>query len=149
MPAGEYDIFSEQGTTFNLSLTYKDSNNNAIDLASYTGHMQVRRSINDKQAIMYLTGTAGGMNMTGGGPTGEFTVGSTAAAGILGTGGIQLNTSSTGGIGHTGGIYISVDFASMKNVPAGNHVYDIELVSGSTVDRILKGRFEVDAEVTK
>ena len=146
MPAGEYDIFSEQGTTFNLSLTYKDSDNAVIDLESYTGRMQVRRSVNDNQAIVYLTGHTADMNMTGGGSTGEFTVGTDGVAGV---GGIQLNTSSTGGTGHTGGIYISIDSASMINAPTGNHVYDIELVAGTTVDRILKGRFEVDAEVTR
>ena len=116
MAAGEYDIFAEQGTTYTLSLTYKDSTDSAIDLDSYSGRMQVRRSINDTQA---------------------------------GTGGIMLNTSSAGAYNSTGGIYISIDSTTMANVPAGNHVYDLELVAGSTVDRILKGRFEVNAEVTR
>ena len=146
MPAGEYDIFSEQGTTFTLSLTYKDATNTAIDLEEFQGRMQVRRSINDNQAIVYLTGHTADMNLTGGGSTGEFTVGS---GGVEGVGGIQLNTSSTGGTGHTGGIYIRIDSTTMENAPTGNHVYDIEMIAGTTVDRILKGRFEVDAEVTK
>ena len=151
MAAGEYDIFAEQGASFTLSLNYQDSNNASIDLESYTGRMQVRRSVSDNQALLFLTGATGSHtstgSLTGGGSTGEFTTGS--SQGQVGTGGIQLNTSSTGGTGHTGGIYISIDSASMANVPSGLHVYDIELVAGTTVDRILKGRFEVNAEVTR
>ena len=147
MPAGEYDIFTEQGTTFTLGLTYKDSNNTVIDLDGYTGSMQVRRSVNDNQALLFLQGNTFSMSMTGGGITQEFTTGTTQ--GIAGTGGIQVNTGVTGWTGSTGGIYISIDSATMAYLPPGKHKYDIELVSGTTVDRILKGTFEVDAEVTK
>lgn len=154
MPAGEYDIYSEQGTTFTLALTYQDSSNNAIDLAGYTGSMQVRRSVSDTQAVLFLIGPTGSHvapgirgSLTGGGSTGEFTTGTTQ--GQTGTGGIMLNASSTGGTGHTGGIYISIDSATMANVPSGNHVYDIELHAGTSVDRILQGKFEVSAEVTR
>tara|TARA_Y100000296_G_C5070180_1_gene204498 strand:+ start:65 stop:511 length:447 start_codon:yes stop_codon:yes gene_type:complete len=148
MPAGEYDISTEQGTTFTLSLTYKDSSDSAIDLESYTGRMQVRRSVNDNQVLLNLSGATASASLTGGGSTGEFSS-TGATSGVTGTGGIQLNTSSTGGTGTTGGVYINIDAVSMANVPSGIHVYDIELVAGTTVDRILKGRFEVSAEITK
>jgi hypothetical protein len=151
MPAGEYDILSEQGTTFNLALTYQDSSNAALDLASYTGRLQVRRSISDTQALLFLVGVTGSSvntgSLTGGGLSGEFTTGTTQ--GQTGTGGIQLNTSSTGGTGHTGGIYIIIDAVTMANVPSGNHVYDLEIQAGTTVDRLLQGKFEVSAEVTR
>ena len=158
MPAGEYDITSEQGTTFTLSLTYKDSNDAEIDLAGYTGEMQVRRSISDTQAVLFLSGPSGSHaapgirgSLTGGGSTGEFTTGSTADAtkGQTGTGGIMLNTSSTGGTGTTGGIYMQIDAETMSNVPSGNHVYDIEIKQGASITRILQGKFEVIAEVTR
>ena len=151
MPAGDYDISSEQGTTFNLSLTYQDSASSAIDLESYTGRMQVRRSVKDTKALLFLTGTTGSSvntgSLTGGGSTGDFTTGSTA--GQTGTGGIQLNTSSTGGTGHTGGIYISVDSSTMSNVPVGKFFYDLELVTGTTVSKVIKGRFTNDGEITR
>ena len=154
MAAREYDIYAEQGASFTLSLNYQDSTNTAIDLAGYTGSLQVRRSVSDNQALLFLSGPTGSSvapgirgSLTGGGSTGEFTTGTTQ--GQTGTGGIMLNTSSTGGTGHTGGIYISIDSATMSNVPSGNHVYDLEVVSGTTVDRILRGRFEVNAEVTR
>ena len=154
MAAGEYDILAEQGTTFKLSLTYKDSSDAVIDLEGQTGNMQVRRSVSDNQALLFLSGPTGSHvapgirgSLTGGGSTGEFTTGTTQ--GQTGTGGVMLNTSSTGGTGTTGGIYIQIDSSTMANVPAGNHVYDLELVSGSSVTRILQGRFEVTAEVTR
>tara|TARA_R100000315_G_C5210314_1_gene124790 strand:+ start:104 stop:568 length:465 start_codon:yes stop_codon:yes gene_type:complete len=154
MAAGEYDISAEQGSTVNLSMTYKDSADAVIDLASYTARMQVRRSMSDNQVLLDLSGTTGSHSgvgvrgsLTGGGSTGEFTVGVTYAQ--TGTGGIRLNTSSTGGTGHTGGIIITIDAVSMANCPSGNHVYDLELVTGATVDRILQGKFEVVSEVTR
>ncbi len=154
MPAGEYDISAEQGTTFTLSLNYQNSSNISIDLEGYTGSMQVRRSVSDNQALLFLSGPTGSSvapgirgSLTGGGSSGEFTTGTTQ--GQTGTGGIMLNTSSTGAVGHTGGIYISIDSATMTNLPSGNHVYDIELISGATVTRILQGKFEVTAEVTR
>ena len=148
MPAGEYDILTEQGTSYSLGLSYKDSTNNNIDLSSYTARMQVRRSVSDTQALLFLTGNTYSGSLTGGGFTAEFsTTGDTS--GVQGVGGIQLNTSSTGGTGTTGGIYVSIDSATMTNVPAGKHRYDIEIVAGTTVTKLLKGTFEVDAEVTK
>ena len=147
MPAGEYDISAEQGASFTLALTYKDNNNAVIDLTEYNARMQVRRSVTDNQALLFLSGATSSGSLTGGGSTGEFTTGSTA--GQTGTGGIRVNTTSAGAAGFTGGIYISIDYATMANVPSGNHVYDIEVAAGTTVDRILQGRFEVSAEVTK
>ena len=132
MPAGEYDIFSEQGTSFTLGLTYKDSANAVIDLESYTGRMQVRRSVTDDMVLLNLYGLTASASLTGGGSNtgGEFSS-TGATTGQTGTGGIQLNTSSAGATGTTGGIYISMDAETMKNMPSGNHVYDIELVSNS------------------
>ena len=145
MPAGEYDIFAEQGATYTLGLTYKDANSSPVDLASYTARMQVRRSVNDDQMLLSLSGATASRSLTGGGSTGEF--GSTG--GISAVGGIQVNTSSAGATGTTGGVYITIDATSMTNIPAGKHRYDIELVVGSTVTKLLKGVFEVSAEITK
>ena len=150
MASGRYDISAEQGVTFKLHLRYSDSNSENIDLDNYVGRMQVRRSPQDSDMLLFVTtgGTgdvpAGG-GVTGGGSTGEFSSG----AGVTGSGGITLNASSTGGVGHTGGILIGVDASSMSNVPSGNHFYDLELVTGDTVVRVMEGRFSVDREITR
>lgn len=48
-----------------------------------------------------------------------------------------------------GVVVVTVSATRMAAVPAGRHLYDIELVSsGSVVTRILEGKFTVRAEVT-
>ena len=153
MPAGVYNINAEQGVTFKLHLLYKDSTNAVIDLANHTARMQVRRSPEDSDLILFVTGSTldydTGLvhsgSLTGGGSTGEFTSG----AGVGGTGYIALNASSLGSTGTTGGILVSMDAASMSYCPKGNHFYDIELISGETVTRLLEGRFSVAREITR
>ena len=150
MAAGQFNILADQGANYVLFFTYEENDGTVIDLKDYTGRMQVRRSPQDSDMVLFVTtgGTgdvpAGG-GVTGGGITGEFTSG----AGISGSGGITLNASATGGLGHTGGILIGVDASSMSNVPSGNHFYDIELVTGDTVVRVIEGRFSVDREITR
>lgn len=49
----------------------------------------------------------------------------------------------------SGNVVVTVSATRMAAVPAGRHVYDIELVSaGGVVTRILEGRFVVSPEVT-
>jgi len=142
MKAGKYDISLDQGSTFVFHITYQDSSGTAIDLSSYTASMQVRRSAVDPDLLLDISSDGG---VTGGGSTGEYSSG----GGSSGVGGITLNGSPIGAAGTTGGIYIQIDADTMKNVPYGKHRYDFELTNSGTVDKILNGRFEVDAEVTK
>ena len=144
MKAGIYDISVDQGSTFVFYLTYQDSAGVAIDVSSKSVRMQVRRSAIDTDLILDISNTGG---VTGGGSTGEYSSG----GGSLGHNysGITLNASSAGATGTTGGIYIKIDSDTMANVPTGNHLYDLELVTGTDVDKILKGRFEVEGEITR
>jgi len=143
MAAGNYDIFVEQGTTFTLFLNYKNTSGSAIDLDGFTGEMQVRRSAESTKLLLQVDG----IGVTGGGSTGEWTPGNTFE-GIGGTGGVSINSGTGPGV-LTGGIYVNVDAATTANLPVGNHAYDLQLVQGATVDRILQGRFVVDREVTR
>ena len=144
MASGRYDITAEQGVTFKLHLRYSDHQDKFVDLdpdLGWIGRMQVRRSGTDSDLLLHITTTG----VTGGGSTGEFTVGS----GVTGSGGITLNASATGGTGHSGGVLIGIDANSMSNVPKGNHFYDLEIVKGDTVTRLIEGRFTVDREITR
>ena len=143
MKSGNYDISVDQGSTFIFHLTYQDSAGTAIDLTSYSAHMQVRRSTIDTGLILDIS-SAGGV--TGGGSTGEYTSGGSASHDYSG---VTLNGTTAGATGTTGGIYIQVDADTMKNVPIGKHVYDLELTTGTDVNKVLKGRFEVEGEVTR
>ena len=147
MKSGNYDISVDQGSTFVFHLTYQDSAGTAIDLTSYSANMQVRRSTIDTGLILDIS-SAGGV--TGGGSTGEYTSGGSAAHNYSG---ITLNGNTLGQVcgcaTGTGGIYIKVDADTMKNVPIGKHLYDLELTKGTDVNKVLRGRFEVEGEVTR
>ena len=120
MPAGQYDITAEQGSTFALNMNYQDADDNPISLTGYTGGMQVRR---------YHSATGTLLNSNTSDVT--FTIESTDAA--VPTGNVQIDISA----------------ATMSTVPAGNHVYDIELHKNGTVTRLIEGRFIVTPEVTR
>jgi len=151
--SGTYDIFTDQGATFTLHLDYQDNNGIGLTLDEYSARMQVRRSAEDPDMLLWITGstadystglpTNGGV--TGGGTTGEFT----GTGGVAGTGYINMDVSVSGATGHTGGILITVDADTMSNVPSGRHMYDLEIYSGESVTKLIKGRFEVEAEVTR
>ena len=143
MKSGNYDISVDQGSTFIFHLTYQDSAGNGVDVSSSSVAMQVRRSTIDSDIILDIS-SAGGV--TGGGTTGEFSSGGGSAAF---SGGITLNGTTAGASGLTGGIYIEIHANTMKDVPTGKHAYDLELTTGTQVDKILKGRFEVEGEVTR
>jgi len=129
--AAKYDISTHQGETFQLHATYKDNSNVVVDLTSYTGRLQVRRSTVATSKLIEADSSGVTVGITGG------------------TGSVAMNNSATGG-SSTGGILITVDAVSMSNVPAGRHFYDLELVSGGgTVSRLLEGRFDCSAEITR
>jgi hypothetical protein len=142
MPAGDYDIYADQGATFKMVMRHRDQNNNPINLNETAARLQVRRSKTSPDVLLAISD----LGVTGGGPDGFWTPG-LSFEGIPGTGGISLNMGETGSL--TGGIYISVDATTMTFMPPGNHFYDLKLIQGATVDRILQGRFVVDAEVTR
>lgn len=66
---------------------------------------------------------------------------------------IYLDLSSTAGDivlgGVNGEIAISADAGTMENIKAGNHVYDIELVTPTQVFKPVRGNFTVRPEVTR
>ena len=151
--AAEYNITHDKGTTFKFYALYKNSSGTAIDLANYTARMQVRRSPDDSDVVLFVTGST--MNngtgvvfngsVTGGGSPGECTLGS----GIRGTGDIKLNAGSTGATGTNGGIYIQFDPVTSANLPTGRSFYDLELITGDEVSRIIEGRFETRSNITR
>ena len=164
MLAGKYDINVSQGSSTNLFIAYQDSAGASVDLNNHSARMQVRRSQVENKLLLYLTGSSGGtydggliIGITGPGSTGFFVDGTTAAGGCggsAGVGGITLSANTSGvtlpaGTGTTGGIYLSIDALTLADVPTGNHFYDLELVTGNDVTRILEGRFNVTGEITR
>lgn len=51
--------------------------------------------------------------------------------------------------GSAGTITLSISASSMTSIPVGIFVYDLELVSGTLVVRLVEGTFSVKPEVTR
>jgi hypothetical protein len=126
MSAGRYSFTIEQGSTLNLELQYKDANGNPINLSDYSGRMQIRPSI--ASTTVYIT------------------LSSSLAAdgtGLNFSGSNGATPPSSGSIG----VYISAASSSLLTFDMG--VYDLEICSGSYVNRILEGQIKLSKEVTR
>lgn len=63
-----------------------------------------------------------------------------------------LNLTNGSGLtlgGSAGTIAVSVSATTTATLPTGNFVYDLEIVQGSTVTKLIRGAFRVRPEVTK
>ena len=121
--ANQYNIVVEQGATFTLTITFKDSSGSAINLTDYAARMEIRESHTASSALTVLTSASGGSGNTQG-----ITLG-----GVAGTIAIVIADSTTNGF----------------TAPATN-VYDLELVStNGAVTRLLEGKATVSPGVTQ
>ena len=126
MAAGKYSFLIEQGATLSFELQYKDSAGTPIDLTGYTARMQIRSSVDSTTTIASLTSTltadGTGLNLSGSSGTKPLSSGSI-------------------------GVYISAASSSLFTFSEG--VYDLELVSGSAVTRLIEGKVKLSKEVTR
>jgi hypothetical protein len=65
MAAGVYDFTIDKGEKFTRTLTWRDENDNAINLTGWTARMQIRRTHYDDPPLVELT-TANGRIALGG-----------------------------------------------------------------------------------
>lgn len=65
MAAGVYDITVEQGATFRLSVTWKDSTDTPINLTGYSARMQIRETYESEETIASFTSTGGSIVLGG------------------------------------------------------------------------------------
>lgn len=121
MAAGRYDITIEQGATFSLACTWKDSTGAAINLTGYTLAGKIRRKASDVNAVA------------------SFTVAVTVAA--SGTFSISMTAANTSLLP------TSPQLTAEKQTL--DLCYDIEATNGSTVYRVLEGLCKISPQVTK
>ena len=129
MSAGRYSFTIEQGTTFQLELIYKDSNQTPINLTGYSGRMQLRPTVDS--TTVYLT-LSSSLNADG--------------TGLNFSGSSGTNPPSSGSIG----IYIASCTSSLLNFT--NTYYDLEIYSGSNCPytvRLIEGQVQLSKEVTR
>lgn len=115
MAAGLYDITIEQGATFQMNLTWKDSTGTPVNLTGYTARMQVRENYEAESTLVSLTSTGGDIVL----------------GGVLGT------------------IAITIAASATQSLQLDEAVYDLELVNGTTVTRLLQGKAVISREVTR
>jgi len=127
MAAGTYNFTIEQGTTVDFELQYTDVNNLPINLTGYSGRMQIKSGFANDKPVTYTSLSSSrypdgtGLNFNGSSGTKPLSSGSI-------------------------GIYISAVSSSAYTFAKAK--YDLELVSGSTVTRILEGVISLSKEVT-
>jgi len=65
MAAGNYDITIEQGATFMLSLVWKDTEGDPIDVSGCVARMQIRKTYNSEPVFSLTTDSDGGIELGG------------------------------------------------------------------------------------
>lgn len=125
MAAARYSFVIEQGATTNIQLTWQDESG-SINLSGYGGRMQIRPSATSETVYLSLSSSlqtdGTGLNMSG--SDGETAV-------------------QSGSIG----IYISAATSSLLNFDTA--YYDLEMVSGNEVTRLLEGQVKLSKNVTR
>ena len=126
MAAGKYSFTIEQGSTLSFELQYKDASRNPIDLSGYSGRMQLRETVDSSTVLIALS----------------------SSRDVDGTG---LNFSGSNGVTPpaSGSIGVYISAASSSALTFNEAVYDLEIVSGSVVTRILEGKVRLSKEVTR
>ena len=126
MAAGKYSFTIEQGATTNFEIQYKDSGSTPINLAGYSAKMQLRTAVDNATAILTLSSS-------------------------LQPDGTGLNLSGSNGnttlLSGSIGVIISAITSSVLDFDTA--LYDLELMSGSVVTRLLEGTVRLSKNVTR
>jgi hypothetical protein len=125
MAAARYSFIVEQGATTNIQLKWEDESG-SIDLSGYGARMQIRPTVESSTVYLTLSSSLDvdgtGLNMSG--SDGETAV-------------------QSGSIG----IYISAAKSAQLNFETA--YYDLEMMSGNEVTRLLEGQVKLSKNVTR
>ena len=127
MAAGKYSFIIEQGATTNFQINWTDSNGNPVDLSGYSARMQVRPSIDSSDVLLNLSSS----------------LSDSCGTGIHLSGSNDVTPLQSGSIG----IYISAASSSLLTFNEAH--YDLELVKGCEVYRLLEGKVKLSRNVTR
>jgi hypothetical protein len=127
MAAAKYSFVIEQGATLEFQLDWTDDTGNPIDLTGMHARMQVRPAVESSQIFLNLSSSLSdscgtGLNLRGSSGT---------------------NPLSSGSIG----VYVSAASSSLLNF--NEAYYDLEVVSGCEVYRLLEGKVRLSKNVTR
>lgn len=80
--ASTYNILVDQGSTYTLAVTYKDSTGAAINLTGYTAAMQLRLDYDSATAVLSLSSPSNGIVITGASGLVSITMSATQTAAL-------------------------------------------------------------------
>ena len=127
MAAGIYNFTIEQGSTFQRTFKYKDSNGDPLSLANHDIFMDIRESVGSPTTILDI---GEGATTKSDGTTTENT---------------QFTVSSSA---HQFTLVIDADTTASMSFDTA--VYDIEIKTASNVvTRLLQGKIKLSKEVTR
>jgi len=129
MAAGIYNFTIEQGSTFQRTFKYKDSNGGPLSLANYNISMDIRESVDSPTTILDIDE---GISTKSDGTTTENT---------------QFTVSSSD---HQ--FTLTIDADTTASMSFNTAVYDIEIRDNLTppvVTRLLQGKIKLSKEVTR
>jgi hypothetical protein len=99
MPAGNYDIYIEQGATLSLPIIWKDSDGNVINITGYTARMQVRQTRPSTTVLLSATTENGKLVIDGSNGKVTISLSATDTSAITWlTGVYDLELASPGGV---------------------------------------------------
>jgi len=126
MAAGRYSFIIEEGATLNLQIDWSDANGNPIDLTGYHSRMQIRPTIESDVVILSLSSSFSedGTGISLNGASGELPLSSGSLA-------IQISATTTEGLNFV------------------DAYYDLEMVRGDVVNRLLEGKVKLSKNVTR
>ena len=126
MAAGKHSFIIEQGATTNLNVQWTDASGSAVDLTGYQARMQIRPVIESSDVYISLSSSlqpdGTGLNLNGSDGVTSLTSGSI-------------------------GIYISAYSSSLLNFTEA--YYDLEMINGREVTRLLEGKVRLSKNVTR
>jgi hypothetical protein len=127
MAAGKYNFVIEQGATTNFQIEWTDETGSPVDLSGYHARMQIRPQVEATTAFLSLSSS----------------LSDSCGTGINLSGSNNITPLQSGSIG----VYISAVSSSMLNF--GEAFYDLEMVKGCEVIRLLEGKVKLSKNVTR
>ena len=127
MAAGKYSFIIEQGATLDFQLDWTDDSGNPIDLTGMHARMQIRPSVESSQVFLNLSSS----------------LSDSCGTGLNLSGSTGTNPLSSGSIG----VYVSAASSSILNF--NEAYYDLEVVNGCEVYRLLEGKVRLSKNVTR
>lgn len=126
MAAGKYNFVIEQGATLNLNVQWKDENDDPITLEGCHARMQIRPDVTSNVIIASLSSS-------------------------LSNDGTGLNLSGSDGNTpvQSGSIGIILSAYSSSLLDFSDAYYDLEIINGNEVTRLLEGRVRLSKNVTR